>query len=46
MEFGEKSLGRDAFIGYQKQKERLARPEVGGIDEKAVRDLLPSRSAS
>jgi len=45
MELGDKSLGRDAFIGYQKQKERLATLHAPGFDEKAVKALLPGSAA-
>jgi len=46
MELGDKSLGRDAFIGYQKQKERLASSHSPGFDDKDVRALLPGKKAS
>jgi len=46
MELGDKSLGRDAFIGYQKQKERLATSHSPGFDDKDVRALLPGKKAS
>jgi hypothetical protein len=42
MEFGDQSLGRDAFISYQKQKERLAGEYPSGSDESGIRNLLPS----
>jgi contractile injection system tube protein len=46
MELGDNSLGRDAFIGYQKQKEQLAGKHAPGFDDKSVRELLPGKKAS
>ncbi len=46
MELGDNSLGRDAFIAYQKQKEKLVTDNKPPADDKPVRDLLPGRKAS
>lgn len=40
MEFPDSSLGRDAFIAYQKSKERLAKLQIAGAAT-AVTNLLP-----
>jgi Contractile injection system tube protein len=42
MEFGDKSLGRDTFISYQKQKEVLASKSSASPDESGIRNLLPT----
>ena len=40
MEFGDSSIGRDAFIAYQKKKEQLA--AKGGLAERpGLKGLLP-----
>ncbi len=43
MEFPASSIGRDAFIAYQKQKESLARRHRPGSGESGIRNLLPNR---
>ena len=42
MEFGDSSIGRDAFISYQKLKESLAMLHVPGNAVSGIRNLLPS----
>jgi hypothetical protein len=42
MEFTDSSVGRDAFISYQKQKESLAGMHAPGSAETGIRNLLPS----
>jgi hypothetical protein len=42
MEFPDSSLGRDAFISYQKEKERLAGQQEPGLGRTGIRNLLPS----
>lgn len=46
MELSDSSLGRDAFIAYQKQKEKLVTDNKPPFDDKPVRDLLPGQKAS
>jgi len=41
MEFTDSSIGRDAFIAYQKAKENLAQLDRPGSNQTGVRDLLP-----
>jgi hypothetical protein len=41
MEFTDSSIGRDAFIAYQKAKESLAQLSRPGSDQTGIRDLLP-----
>jgi hypothetical protein len=41
MEFTDSSIGRDAFIAYQKAKESLAQRNLPGIDQTGIRNLLP-----
>jgi len=42
MEFTDSSIGRDAFIAYQKGKESLATRNVSAVDQTGIRNLLPS----
>jgi hypothetical protein len=42
MEFSESSIGRDAFIAYQKSKETLATQSLPAVDTTGIRNLLPS----
>jgi hypothetical protein len=42
MEFTDSSIGRDAFIAYQKSKETLASKNVSAVDQTGVLNLLPS----
>jgi hypothetical protein len=42
MEFSDSSIGRDAFIAYQKSKETLATQYMPGGDQTGIRNLLPS----
>ena len=42
MEFTDSSIGRDAFIAYQKSKETLASKNVSAVDQAGVLNLLPS----
>ena len=42
MEFTDSSLGRDAFIAYQKAKESLARLDRPGSNVLGIRNLLPT----
>jgi hypothetical protein len=46
IELDPKSLGRDAFLAYQKQKENLARDHRPGTDEAGIRELLPAARTS
>jgi hypothetical protein len=46
IELDAKSLGRDAFLAYQKQKENLAREHRPGTDEAGIRELLPAARTS
>jgi hypothetical protein len=41
MEFTDSSIGRDAFIAYQKAKENLAQLDHQGSNELGIRNLLP-----
>jgi hypothetical protein len=41
MEFSGSSIGRDAFIAYQKNKENLARRMVPGSNQTGIRNILP-----
>ena len=41
MEFTDSSIGRDAFIAYQKAKENLAQQNQPGSSQTGIRDLLP-----
>jgi len=41
MEFNDSSIGRDAFIAYQKSKEQLAARSRPGNDLTGIRNLLP-----
>jgi hypothetical protein len=41
MEFTDSSIGRDAFIAYQKAKESLARQHRPGSNTAGIRNLLP-----
>jgi hypothetical protein len=41
MEFADSSIGRDAFISYQKAKESLAQQAKPGSNETGIRNLLP-----
>ena len=41
MEFTDSSIGRDAFIAYQKAKESLARLSRPGANTIGLRNLLP-----
>lgn len=41
MEFTDSSIGRDAFIAYQKAKESLARQDRPGANTAGIRNLLP-----
>ena len=41
MEFTESSIGRDAFLSYQKAKEELARQHIPGSSQTGIRNLLP-----
>jgi len=41
IEFPASSVGRDAFIAYQKSKEALARSGALGSVDSVLRDLLP-----
>jgi hypothetical protein len=41
MEFTDSSIGRDAFIAYQKAKESLAQLDKPGSNTVGIRDLLP-----
>lgn len=41
MEFTDSSIGRDAFIAYQKVKESLARQSSPGNNTPGIRNLLP-----
>jgi hypothetical protein len=43
MEFPASSIGRDAFVAYQKQKEGLADRHRPGSDTSGIRNLLPTR---
>jgi hypothetical protein len=42
IELDGKSLGHDAFLAYQKQKENLAAQHRPGTDEAGIRELLPA----
>jgi hypothetical protein len=42
MEFTDSSIGRDAFIAYQKSKETLATKYTPGADQTGIQNLLPS----
>jgi len=42
MEFTDSSIGRDAFIAYQKGKETLATQYTPGAEQIGIRNLLPS----
>ena len=42
MEFTDSSIGRDAFIAYQKSKETLATRNAPAVDQTGIRNLLPS----
>jgi hypothetical protein len=42
MEFTDSSIGRDAFIAYQKSKESLAQQDRPGFNLSGIRNLLPS----
>jgi hypothetical protein len=42
MEFTDSSIGRDAFIAYQKSKETLATQNLPAVDQVGIRNLLPS----
>ncbi len=44
MEFPAESVGRDAYIAYQKQKEELARDFASSRDESRIRSYLPQRA--
>jgi hypothetical protein len=41
MEFTDSSIGRDAFIAYQKAKESLAQQNTSGNNQAGIRNLLP-----
>lgn len=41
MEFTDSSIGRDAFIAYQKAKESLAQQNSPGNNQAGIRNLLP-----
>ena len=41
MEFTDSSIGRDAFIAYQKAKESLAQQNTPGNNQTGIRNLLP-----
>ena len=41
MEFTDSSIGRDAFIAYQKAKESLAQQNAPGNKQAGIRNLLP-----
>jgi hypothetical protein len=41
MEFTDSSIGRDAFIAYQKNKESLAQQNTPGNNQAGIRNLLP-----
>jgi len=41
MEFTDSSIGRDAFIAYQKSKEILAQMDQPGSNTPGIRNLLP-----
>jgi hypothetical protein len=41
MDFGDSSIGRDAFIAYQKSKESLALKHRPSSAEVGIRNLLP-----
>jgi hypothetical protein len=41
MEFTDSSIGRDAFIAYQKAKESLAQQNTPGNNQAGIRNLLP-----
>lgn len=41
MEFTDSSIGRDAFLAYQKAKENLAQQNKSGSSLTGIRDLLP-----
>ncbi len=43
VEFPDSSVGRDAFISYQKEKEALARKNTTGPDDRGIRTILASR---
>ncbi len=43
MEFPGDSLGRDAFMTYQKQKEELAAEFTNSSDESRIRTYLPQQ---
>lgn len=42
MEFTDSSIGRDAFIAYQKAKENLAQQNTPGRSQTGIRNLLPT----
>jgi len=42
MEFTDSSVGRDAFIAYQKAKESLAQRSRPGTNPSGIRSLLPN----
>jgi hypothetical protein len=42
MEFTDSSIGRDAFIAYQKAKENLAQLDRPGSNTLGIRNLLPT----
>lgn len=44
MEFPAKSVGRDAYIAYQKRKESLAKKFTRSTDDSRIRTFLPSGS--
>jgi hypothetical protein len=44
LEFPASSVGRDAYIAYQKQKEELAREFANSADESRIRSYLPQRA--
>lgn len=44
LEFPGTSVGRDAYIAYQKQKEELARAFADSGDDSRIRSYLPQRS--
>lgn len=44
LEFPASSVGRDAYIAYQKQKEELAREFANSSDDSRIRSYLPQRA--
>ena len=44
MEFPGESVGRDAYITYQKQKEELAGDFINSSDDSRIRSYLPQGS--